>query len=570
MCSGRSLSSSSSDTRLFVSSAETLDDKKQALGKIQALKKVSQKEQQQQKQQQQQRLKKKYKRKRPKPPTEQQSDAMRKSWKKDFEELKQHQASESPMSIWSFESLFPEAVLDEATIEKDLYGIRDRDKKLVNDKQKKRKKTTTTTTTSKQKVKSSSIGGSSVMRVWREPRSASSSTTPQPPSERFNGVGRLMDKTNKDCSLAVDDDFLDMLGNSTVTSADWAQDGGGGGGGVVNATVNPAMTRMVEDRVYGFRRAPTGEYRYETSLMGDRAVQFRDGVRLGRALKVNTDRLTYHAKQELHHGRLEEAQELYERAIEIDPYDGRSYLGLSRIAQRRRDYALARQCLRSGIANSVSVDDQSGQPDRGANPFLLQALGVLEEKVGHLSEAEALYISAVKSRPHHSAAWVALAQLRTRKLRQSASAGRVCYQTAERELKRAGKPVSAHVYTAWASMEYKQAGDTRRARELFQAALEIDPRCSAAYLQYGVMEADKENWDVAANLFRTALKNDKRNSRILQAYAILETKDPNGSSRKAIDLFEKARKANPRDAGVLQAYALFVAELGDIEAARNL
>jgi tetratricopeptide (TPR) repeat protein len=194
----------------------------------------------------------------------------------------------------------------------------------------------------------------------------------------------------------------------------------------------------------------------------------------------------------------------------------------------------------------------------------------MEEKAGHLSEAESLFISAVRSRPSHTAAWVALAQLRTRKLRQNAAAGRICFQTAERELKRAGLPASAHVYTAWAALEYQKANDVRRARELFQMALEIDPKCSAALLQLGVMEADKENWDAAVKCFDKVLKFDKRNSRVLQAYAIMESKRPDGSSRKAIDLFERALDAKPRDAVVLQAYALFVVKLGDIDAARSL
>ena len=169
--------------------------------------------------------------------------------------------------------------------------------------------------------------------------------------------------------------------------------------------------------------------------------KFRDGRRLGNALKVNADRLNYHAKGELRRGRLEEARELYEKAIEMDPRDGRAYFGLSRIAQRRRDFAYARKCLKAGITNSFTKQESPDGAvigDSGANPFLLQALGCLEERVGNLAEAEALYVEAAKSRPSHAAAWVSLAQLRTRKFRQGANAGRVCYQTAERELQRAG------------------------------------------------------------------------------------------------------------------------------------
>jgi tetratricopeptide (TPR) repeat protein len=119
-------------------------------------------------------------------------------------------------------------------------------------------------------------------------------------------------------------------------------------------------------------------------------------------------------------------------------------------------------------------------------------------------------------------------------------------------------------------MEYRKAGDTRTARELFKKALQVDPKCSAAWMQLGVMEVDCENWEEAQLCFDTVLKFDQRNSRVLQAYALMETKRPDGNSRKAIGLFERALKANRRDAGVLQAYALYVAELGDIDAAREL
>jgi Tfp pilus assembly protein PilF len=169
----------------------------------------------------------------------------------------------------------------------------------------------------------------------------------------------------------------------------------------------------------------------------------------------------------------------------------------------------------------------------------------------------------------HAAAWVALAQLRTRKLRQGPNAGRICYQTAETELRKAGLSPSSHVYTAWASLEWK-AGEIRRARELFRMALEIDPKCSAAWNQLGVMETQEENWKEAEKCFETVLKYDRRNSRVLQAYAIMETKRPDTDSRMAIGLFEKALKANPRDGGVLQAYALYVAKFGDIDSARDL
>ena len=505
------------------------------------------------------RVRQKYKRKRI-PATERERQKLRNERQAKYEQILSNAGGECP-SIWSFEMLFPKAVWDEATIKRDLYEVKLRDEKTKKKEALATKAMDTTSSRSKEhdmslrpKMKTSAIGGSSMMRVWREPK-LSSFVLPNAFPPPFDTEAPEFEDpvVESKANASAGDSLSERIAAAAVST---------------NSTgkVNLELTRMVEDRMYGYRR---GTKIYETSLMGDGAVQFREGVRLGNPLRVNADRLNYLAKKELRRDRVEEAQELYEQAIHIDPSDGRAYLGLSRCAGRRRDFKLAREVLRAGIATSVSCNT-NGVPDRGANPFLLQALGCLEEKSGHLAQAEALYIAAAKSRPSHAAAWVALAQLRTRKLRQGAAAGRVCFQTAERELQKAGMPQSSHVYTAWASLEYEKAGELRRARTLYRKALEIDPKCSAAWLQLGVMEANNENWKQAEDCFENVLKFDQRNSRVLQAYAIMETKRPNPNSRKAIGLFERALKANPRDAGVLQPYALFVASLGDIDAARDL
>lgn len=475
-------------------------------------------------------VRRKYKRKRI-PESEKELKSLLQERQAEYEQVVNEQAAPD---VWSFESLFPEPMWDEATIHRDLYEVKERDSRppesIAKSGQSVAEESSTeapSKSSDKVKMKSSYYGGNAMMRVWREKRLNSALYIP-------------------DTQPSV---------NMTSVSP--------------NGKVDADLSRLVRDRVYGFRRSSSGDYEYATSLMGDGAIQFRDGVRLGNPLKINADRLTWLAKKELQHGRVEEAQEMYDEALTIDPRDGRAYLGMSRCAERRRDFKLARKWLKAGIANSVSVN-AGGRSDRGANPFLLQALGFLEEKMGNLGVAEQLYISAAKSRPSHAAAWIALAQIRTRKLGQSAAAGRVCFQRAERELLAENRTVTAHVYTAWANLEYKKAGDVRRARTLYQKALQQDERSSVAWLSLGVMEADTEKWKEAESCFESALKYDGRNSRVLQAYALMETRRPDGDSRKAIQLFERAMKANPRDAGVLQPYALYVAELGDIDMSRVL
>ena len=499
------------------------------------------------------RVRKKYKRKRV-PETEKERKRLSYERQAQYEELMSNAEGEIP-SIWSFESLFPSPVLDRDMVDRDLNEVKRRDAEISKAKASK----------PRSKLKTSAIGASSMMRVWREPKLSSFVLPYDAPEIALEDTKAFLDEeqmSEEEATANIFNPTFAPKSNETLTERLAAIANQKNTSGKVDLE----LTRMVEDRMYGYRRQ-SGTY--ETSLMADGAIKFREGVRLGNPLPVNAARLNYHAKKELRNNRVEEAQELYEEAIRIDPRDGRAYLGLSRCAQRRRDFKLARQLLMTGIANSVSCG-QDGKPDSGANPFLLQALGCLEERAGHLSEAETLFIEAAKSRPSHAASWVALAQLRTIKFRQSATAGRVCYQAAERELAIAGQPPSSHVYTAWAAMEYKKAGDIRQARNLFKKALKADSRCSAAWLQLGVMEANNENWDEAELCFETVLKFDQRNTRVLQAYAIMESKRPDSNSRKVIGLFERALKINPRDGGVLQPYALYVAELGDIEGARDL
>jgi Tfp pilus assembly protein PilF len=462
-------------------------------------------------------------------------------------------------SLWSFESLFPNPVWDEESIEKDLFGVRDRDRQTSLESQGKAQRMRSTRAPSLfRATQQQQNEGIPICLASNVQKHESGNGTPWIGSSvsQTGMVGQGAKATEPKLFQFISNSFRRWNVTTGVSSS--------------GSPVDRDMTRLVEDRMYGYRRDPEGGLFYDTSLVGDGAVQFRNGVRLGNPIKLNADRLNYLAKKELQHGRVEEAVELLERAVQIDARDGRAYLGLSRCAQRRGDFQLAREYLKVGITNSYEAQGPRKETGRGANPYLTQALGCLEEKAGHLALAEELYLKSIKSRPSHAAAWVSLAQLRTLKLGQPVAAGRSCFQNAERELKKAGRSPSSYVYTAWAAMEYKKAGDTKRARELFKAALAVDPKCSAAWLQLGVMEADKENWKEAQLCFETVLKFDQRNSRVLQAYALMETKRPEGSSRKAIDFFERALRSNTRDAAVYQAYALYVAELGDIDAARDL
>ncbi len=594
------------------------------------------------KQQQQQQRRKQYRRKLPLSPSEKSAALNRQKRRAAYETMRSKSlaTTNAPPSMWSFDSLFAAPVLDEKSIREDLFGTKQREAEMIRERATRKRMLL-----ERRKERDCSLRGGedgsdlggvgSDGRVVRE--GVGESTTATAPGEESGaGVKNARSGSRSVEAAATVAKALQKDGESTkqtIVHSDELEVSGNGldivgedkdrmpnNDDEPRLPVDKVLTRMVQDRMYGLTRSPAGSIQYSSSLLDSgRAVQFRDGVRLGKALTINIDRLCYFAKKDFSHGRLEEAQEYYIKARNMDPTDGRPYLGLSRIAQRRGDYEAARALLKEGIAKSsggfVVVKGQGGAgggdssmekgskngrrgdsskdvdlededettigtiPDIGPNPFLLQALGTLEQQVGQLAAAEELYLQAIRSRPSHAAAWVSLAQLRTKELRQGASAGRACYQSAERELQRIGAKPNSFVYTAWASMEYKKGSredDVRcvqKARELYQKALNVDPQCSAAYLQLGVMESECGNFDEAKMCFEKVLKFDQRNSRVLQAYAVMESRrapKDKVDSRQVLDLFERALKANQRDAGVYQAYALYVAELGDIDAARNL
>jgi hypothetical protein len=106
----------------------------------------------------------------------------------------------------------------------------------------------------------------------------------------------------------------EILASATV-AANFAVNGNNSTMNSNSTKIDRFLTRMVEDGLYGFHRDQMGEFEFDTSLMGDGAVKFCDGIRLGDFLQVNSDRLNPFAKKEPAKGKPEEAEELYDKAI---------------------------------------------------------------------------------------------------------------------------------------------------------------------------------------------------------------------------------------------------------------
>lgn len=220
-------------------------------------------------------------------------------------------------SLWSFDSLFPQPVLDEDAVRHDLYYVRERDEI---------------------KLRERGYNGTSGKDDGKEKRKASRVDVPvssfvSPFNETMMSPGiddiltsvQLTDSRNKDLAPNMTSNLYLSEISSNITNTTLS----------TQKQVDRTLTRMVEDRVYGYRRTTDGLIdSYSTQSTGDAAVKFRsDGVRIGRPLKVNLDLLTYYGRTLLQRGKIDEAEEYYVLAIQMDPRDGRGHRSVTVLHQ---------------------------------------------------------------------------------------------------------------------------------------------------------------------------------------------------------------------------------------------
>ena len=129
-----------------------------------------------------------------------------------------------------------------------------------------------------------------------------------------------------------------------------------------------------------------------------------------RPLRINLDLLTHRARVLVQRGDRKGAAATYKRCMQLEPQDGRAWLGLSQLRRRQGREEEAARLLQGGLR----VDP--------ANPYLLQAWGTLQERRGFQDEALASYSRAVKAQPRHAASWVACGLLLAKRRRLDASA----------------------------------------------------------------------------------------------------------------------------------------------------
>ena len=266
-----------------------------------------------------------------------------------------------------------------------------------------------------------------------------------------------------------------------------------------------------------------------------------------RPLKINLDLLTYRARKLAQRGDRRGAVATYKRCIQLDPLDGRSWLGLSQLRVKQNRLTDAEELLLQGIKSCPS------------NAYLLQGYGRLQEKQGKQDEALALYQRAVRAQPQHEAAWVALGLL-LGKRKKAAAAGQ-CLRLA--------CVVAPKSYYAWqvVGLWYKQQGELSAAREAFRTSLQLNSRNAATFHAWGVLEWRCGHVEIARELFRKGLQAQPRNSYLLQSWACMEARG--GNSARATQLFEAAERQGCADGASWQARAMQQAAEGAVDEARR-
>jgi len=280
----------------------------------------------------------------------------------------------------------------------------------------------------------------------------------------------------------------------------------------------------------------------ESAASGDEMVS------AGRVLSINLDLLSYSARRAMQQGNTTLGEELYVRCTQVDPWDGRGWVGLAKFYKKRAQFGKAREILMEGLKKSAD------------NPYLLQSLGSLEAHTGNLAAANTRFQQATSADPSHAASWVAWGKLEERFRRPQRA--RQCYAKAARE--------DSSNYYAWqclAVLETK-SGDLDAARALFKKCTDVNPHNAASWQAWGTMERQAGRIDEAANLFARAVRASPKNTWVLQALALLEW--DRGHFTQAEALFTKALVLKPWDGGLYQTWAVLLQKSGDVQRARVL
>ena len=224
-----------------------------------------------------------------------------------------------------------------------------------------------------------------------------------------------------------------------------------------------------------------------------------------RVLPINIDLLNYRARVAQGRKNYTEAVRLWELAVMLDPLDGRGWLGLARHELNShggtRSVEKAREIFKAAVRACPF------------NPYLLQGLGVLEEREGDLPRAMELFKEATKCDPLHTASWIARGRLEKRLRRVPAA--RDCFQRAVD-----AEPDSYYAWHCWAMLE-AELRNFQDARLLFQRSLDANPRNAATFQAWGNMEARQVRNSRFARIIQYLISKSQRSYHFVSICSLL-------------------------------------------------
>lgn len=266
-------------------------------------------------------------------------------------------------------------------------------------------------------------------------------------------------------------------------------------------------------------------------------------------LPIMLDILNYHARIAARSKRTRQrARQIFERCISLNSADGRAWLGLAKLSINNNDISTARKLFRDGVNASYR------------NPHLLQAWGVLEERLGQPARAKSLYDAAVRADPSHVASWVALG-LWYQRVARNIEAARESFRTGSQ-----ADPGNYYVWHVWGELE-RSCRRVNAAREYFRRGIEANHRNAATFVAWGTLEDQLGNYKEASRLFKRAHIASPKNIHAYVAHATATEKT--GNLEYARKLLKTAASISPRDPSPQQSLGELERRNGNFSIARE-
>eukprot|EP01026_Neomeris_dumetosa_P058066 TRINITY_DN5382_c0_g1_i4.p1 TRINITY_DN5382_c0_g1~~TRINITY_DN5382_c0_g1_i4.p1 ORF type:complete len:560 (+),score=58.64 TRINITY_DN5382_c0_g1_i4:132-1811(+) len=309
-------------------------------------------------------------------------------------------------------------------------------------------------------------------------------------------------------------------------------------------------------------------------------------------LKVNRDLLLWKAREYRNlysrcndagkrRSYLSQAEKSARRVMTLDPQDGRGYVSLAHILKLQGRFQAAADVYQEGCAAT-----------QGGNAHIWTNWGHLEAQRGKMGKARTYFDAAITASPEHTSAWHAWAMLEKgqgdyMKARDLLIKGvKVCHQKEQlyqsmallamelglveeaRQWFQEGQSLdNADMCYSWAVLEAQQS-NFDECEQLFEHALEVNPKSRNAYLTYGMWQRQQGQFDKARKLFQIGCLHNPGDGLLLSAWAQLEADV--GQKDDARILFQQAITVGSNHISIWKHYATMEYLSGRFEKAREL